>query len=132
MCFAGIERKTPWDRFLKSGYRHVFLLGYLSECRLWLRYDVLYDRTMISLVSPQTAGALFSRCVAEGAVLAWPAGDYRPPSWWLRFGLWCVPAIKHVLGIRCVALTPKQLHDFLKRNGARPLIEEENEPIQHP
>lgn len=132
VCFVGDKRQAPWDWFLPAGYRHAFLLGYLPEHRLWLRYEVLYHRTEISLISPALAGQLLSTAVAQGGVLSWPAGDWQAPSWWLRFGLWCVPAIKHALGLRCVALTPKQLHDFLVKNGAKRLIEErEHGPEGH-
>lgn len=131
VCFVGMKKLTPWDWLLSPGYRHAFLLGYLPDAQMWLRYEVLFHRTEISLVSGDIAGRLLSLAMTEGGVLSWPAGEWQRPTWGLRFGLWCVPAIKHVLGVRCVALTPEALHDWLLRNGGKPLVTEENhEPVQ--
>lgn len=125
ICFAGRDRYAPWDYFLKPGFRHCFLLGYVPDAKLWIRYEVLYHRTEMSLISHHIADLYLTVAQYEGAVLRWEPGAPRAPSWMLRFGLWCVPAIKHVLGVRCVALTPWGLHEWLLRNGAKPLLAED-------
>lgn len=124
VCFMGVERISPWDWFLPLGFRHTFLLGYLPGTDWWLCYDVLFFKTEISLVSGDKAGFLLNKAHLEGAVLNWNVAGFVKPDWRPRFGFWCVPAVKHVLGVRCVAMTPKGLHDYLLRNGAKPLIEE--------
>lgn len=132
VCFMGRDRRFPWDWFLPAGFRHAFLLGYVSEHNLWLCYDVLYRRTEITLLSPQRAGFLLSLAHDEGAVLNWPAPVVKSRQWIPRMGFWCIPAISHVLGLGCVAMTPKGLHDYLAGRGATPLVEESHEPVRQP
>jgi hypothetical protein len=123
VCFLGTERKFWWDRFLPSGFRHVFLLGYVPEHKIWLCYDVLFFKTEITVLSGERAGFLLTLAEREGAVLTWPA-PIDPAPLRIRLGMWCVPAVQHVLGVRCVAITPKGLHDYLVRQGAKPLVED--------
>jgi hypothetical protein len=125
VCFMGVDRRFWWDRFLPLGFRHVFLLGYVPEHRLWICYDVLFFKTEITLLSGERAGFLLTLAEQEGEVLTWPAPVDARPTWWLRLGMWCVPAAQHVLGVRCVAITPKGLHDYLVRRGAKPLVEDQ-------
>lgn len=133
ICFGGMKQLSPWDWFLRPGYRHAFMLGYVPAAGIWIRYEVLFHRTEISLISSQVADLLLTAAQGEGGVLTWRVGEAKAPSWGLRFGLWCVPAIKHVLGVRCVALTPRGLHQWLLRNGAQPLLpEEKHEPVFSP
>jgi hypothetical protein len=47
VCFMGLEKRFWWDRFLPVGFRHVFLLGYVPEHRIWICYDVLFFKTEI-------------------------------------------------------------------------------------
>jgi hypothetical protein len=124
VCFMGRERRFAWDRILPPGFRHAFLLGYVAEHGLWICYDVQFFKTEITLLSPERAGFLLNLAHDEGAVLNWPAPEVGRPSWGLRLGFWCVPAICHVLGLGCVAMTPKGLHDYLSRRGATRLVEE--------
>lgn len=131
VCFMGLERKFWWDRFQPPGFRHVFLLGYVAEYRVWICYDVLFFKTEITLLSPQAAGFLLNLAHDQGAVLNWPAPVAGSGSWRLRLGMWCVPAVCHLLGLGCVAVTPKGLHDYLTRHGATPLVEETHEPVLH-
>lgn len=129
VCFMGIERKFWWDRFCPPGFRHVFALGYVAEWRCWLCYDVIFFKTEITILSPQRAGFLLQHAHEQGAVLNWPAPVEPRHGWGLRLGMWCVPAICHLLGLGCVAATPKGLHDYLRRQGATPLVEETREPV---
>lgn len=122
VCFLGWERRAIWDWFLPAGFRHVFLLGYLPQLDRWLCYDVSCFKTEITVLSNARAGFLLNCAIEQGAVLSWPVPIVKP-SFRLRLGFWCVPAVKHALGLRCVALTPKGLHDYLARHGAKPLVE---------
>jgi hypothetical protein len=132
VCFADRVRRAPWDWICPQNYRHAFLLGYLPGLDRWLCYDVLFFKTEITVLPGALAGRLLTTAQRQGGVLNWPAPGALKASWWPRFGFWCVPAIKHVLGLRCVAMTPKGLHDWMVRHGARPLVEESHVPIQHP
>jgi hypothetical protein len=129
VCFVGRKRKAPWDWFLTKGYFHVFALGYLPGTGVWLRYDVSCFKTEIELLSGEDADGLLIWAHEEGGVLTWPA-PVPKRSFMPRLGFWCVPAIKNLLGLRCVAATPKGLHDYLARHGATPFVEEAHVPIR--
>ena len=90
---------------------------------MWLCYDVSCFKTEVTVLSNYRAGWLLNWARGQGGVLSWPAPVVKS-SFIMRLGMWCVPAVKHLLGLRCVAMTPKGLHDYLLRNGAKPLIEE--------
>jgi hypothetical protein len=128
ICFVGEARRAPWDWFLAKFYRHVFALGYLLEHDVWLCYDVSCFKTEITVLSNVRAGWLLNWARGQGGIITVPAPGYIKPRFALRLGFWCVPAVKHILGLRCVAMTPKGLHDYLLRHGARP--ETKHEPVQ--
>lgn len=127
VCFLKTEREYWWDRFLPDGFRHVFLLGYVPEYRQWVYFDPQYASTVVGIVTPARAGALLEIALHEGAVVNVPASVARPPACWARLGFYCVPAVKHALGLRCVAVTPKGLHDYLLKIGAKRLEREDGD-----
>lgn len=135
ICFCKREETHFIDRFLAPGFRHVFMLGFVPEADVWLFYDVGRDRTAVAVVSKERAGQMIQLAFDEGAVLQFePREPKRQPkrqpifSLW-RLGFWCSRAVAHALGVRCVAATPKQLHDYLLKNGAVALRgSPENEP----
>lgn len=122
VCFVGKDRRAPWDWLLPKHYRHVFVLGYVVEHDLWICYDVSCFKTEIAIHSNATAGWLLNWAREQGGHLTWPAPVVKQ-TFAVRPGFWCVPAVKHILGLRCVAMTPKGLHDYLVRHGATPLTE---------
>lgn len=107
-----------FDKLLHPGFKHVFAIGYVPDTKQWLIYDVALQRTRIATMSTAQVGGLIA-WVTKNAV----AVEYTPrtsqPSLLHRLGLWCVPAIKHLLGVRCVALTPYQLYWYLLRHGGK-------------
>lgn len=127
VCFCSTERRFWWNRFLTRGFEHVYLLGYLPEYGAWMYFDPQADRLLLAIVSKEIAGRLLTRAYQGGRILTYEPEDDTPQSVLDHFGTWCVPAVRHVLGVRCVAVTPKGLHDFLLENGARPFIYE----LQH-
>lgn len=92
--------------------KHVSAFAYCAGFKAWLIYDVTWSGTRIWLAD-------------KDAVLRWSAGcdilkiertDRRmgPSS---RLGLYCVTAIKHLIGLKCVAATPGALYRHILRNG---------------
>lgn len=121
VCFCKTEASHPFDWLMRPGFRHVFLLGHVKAIDLWLLYDVRQDVSSVGVVSREMAGAMLELALDEGAVLKFvPRAESAARLWW-RFGFWCTRAVAHVLGVRCVAVSPLQLHDFLLRHGAIPL-----------
>ena len=106
-----------FDRFLHRGFRHVFAFGYLPGHDLWIIYDVKFSHTVMGVIEAGDAARLIGWIRNSGRALEWKSRKTQTVRW--RFGFWCVPAIKHLLGLRCVALTPWQLYRWMLKNGAK-------------
>lgn len=92
--------------------KHVSAFGYCPGVKLWLVYDVQWSGTRIMLM-------------AQSEVLAW-VGDAEMVKiarighrmgLSSRFAFTCVSAVKHLIGLRCVAATPDALYRHILRNG---------------
>lgn len=122
VCFMKAEREAWWDRFLPPGFRHVYLIGYVPAHDVWLLFDPRRAWTVLGVVAASEVPSLLSRALREGAALiVKPDGLAVSPGWRGRIGFYCVPAVRAALGLRCVAVTPKGLHDYLLATGAKPL-----------
>lgn len=119
VCFLD-EAVSPIVKFLNPrGFRHVAAVGWLPAHKLWLLYDVQFGKTTVAILGENEAGAWLTAGMNGGGVLSMPAPKERVRwQWWQRFGFWCVPSIKHLLGLRCVAMLPHQLHRYMLKHGA--------------
>jgi hypothetical protein len=127
VCFSGVKRNRWLDRFLKPGFRHVFLVGFVTEFGHWLLYEVLFHYSVVAIVSGDYAAGLLTIAMREGDVLTVRPEFHVKRRWQHALGFWCVPAIRHVLGLRCVAITPFGLHRYLLARGAVSLKAEAHE-----
>jgi hypothetical protein len=102
-----------WLDLLTPGQRkHVSAFGYCPGVKLWLVYDVQLSGTRIILMS-------------QAEVLTWVGHDElikiarvgKRMGLSSRLGFSCVNAVKHLIGLRCVAATPDALHYHILRNG---------------
>lgn len=97
-------------------FKHVSAFGYCAGYKAWLVYDVQWRGTRVFLADKATIMALTDGC----NVLKVPRSDRRM-GMSSRAGLYCVSAVKHLLGLRCVAATPSQLYRFLLSHGGVPI-----------
>lgn len=125
------EASTRWRSFIAFGrFKHVWAVAYIPDCKSWLVYDVHLDGTMMGLVPDgepfreffgrQTQGmrkATLLRMPKAGKGRERPIINFRP---FHRLGFWCVPAIKHLIGVRCSALRPDALYRACLRHGGTP------------
>ena len=124
------RNRTHWiDWLLPAGFRHVFAMGYVIETGYWLVYDVRLDATNIDVLEGQALDQLLAWCWQEGIVLRADCVP-RSPQKHLRFGFWCVPAIKHLLGLKSCALTPRALYRHLVKIGCERIMPQYEE-ISH-
>lgn len=100
-------------------YKHVSAAGYVPEADAWVFVDVCFDRTNLVV----TRGADVKRVMAELwgdadliGIDAQPRGSNG-----YRLGFWCVPAVKHLIGLRSSALLPGALWRDCLRNGGQVL-----------
>jgi hypothetical protein len=123
VAFLGRGRGRHWFDWLTCrGFRHCLAFGFDAESGRWVVYDTTLRATTITLLDAVRAGALIAMVTAQhGRILRFaPRADARL----FRPGLWCVPAVAHLLGIRTCALTPRGLYRCLLRRGAVPAFED--------
>lgn len=89
-------------------YKHVSAYAYLPDLRMWLFYDIHLHRTEIVIARDgEKALMLIAQRTADADLIRIPAQhDGRTR---FRLGFWCVPGIKHLLGLRSGALRPDRL-----------------------
>lgn len=108
-----------WIRWLACGrFKHVSCFGKVERSGSWVFYDFHLDRAHVFVVGDWEADRLIGHYAGMGTVVRFPRllADDRPIN--LRPGLWCVPAIAHILGIRSCALRPDALfRQILARGG---------------
>jgi hypothetical protein len=124
-------RRRWWDRFLKPGFRHVFVMSYDIHRDLWLTVDWGTNRVEICLMGEAELINLvaFVRrhdIEAYRLPIGKPSNGNLPrfPFW----PFWCTDAVKHITGIRSWAITPWQLRQHLVSIGCpRAFLDEEHD-----
>lgn len=114
---------TWWVRLLAFGrYKHVCAFGYVGEADTWVFYDVRLFKTHVIVArgaAAKRAMAVFAEDADLIGVEARAARGVRLP-----LGFWCVPAIKHLIGLRSGALRPDRLYADCLRIGAEIISDE--------
>ena len=105
---------TWWVRLIPGRFKHVCVFGYSGAARTWIFLDTsLAAMRVILLPDGKVAQDMLAHWSADASVLKIRSRDGLPSR--LRIGLWCVPAVKLLLGLRSGALRPDGLwRDCLK------------------
>lgn len=98
-------------------FKHVSAMGYCAGFKAWIVYDVGWSGTTVRLVAHNAEGIRALGKWTDGCDLVKIARTGAVPHHSARMGLYCVSSIKHLLGLRCVAITPLGLYRHLLRNG---------------
>lgn len=114
---------SPWvNRLVPGRYKHVMAMGYVAEMDAWLFFDWRLGHADIYTARGDGARQLMAH-FSEGAdLLGMPARRGRAVAF--HTGLWCVPAVKHLVGIRGGALRPTTLFRDCLRQGAEIISDE--------
>lgn len=124
--FVVFHRKSM-NRFLSflafGEFKHVSAFGYCPGFKAWLVYDVQWSGTRIKLLPHNDFGkAAIALWTTDCTIVKLPRGNLIP-NFSSRVGFYCVSAIKHLLGLRCVAATPGALYRHILRHGGSLLSE---------
>jgi hypothetical protein len=122
------EAATWWANYIPGHFKHVKAAGYHPGADAIVFYDFGIERTMIAIGLGDAGFNSMVQWLDNCDVVTYRPQKCRPPALPLRFGLWCVPAIKHLLGIRSGALRPDALMRDLLQNGATVFAPTEPEP----
>jgi hypothetical protein len=113
------ERSRSWwvNALARGRFKHVQAVGWIGEIGCWIFYDVSLGKTTVAVLPDgERAHAILGlmREKATTVVMA-PRPSRRT---WMRFGMWCVPAIAHLVGIPSCALRPDAFYrDCLSHGG---------------
>lgn len=116
--------------FLSFGrFKHVSAFAYYAGFKGWLVFDPTFGRISLSMI-PHEQNKLLLDYIAGAKVIKYQIkqGDINFGS---RFGLYCVPAIKYLLGLSCVAVRPDGLYRHIVNNGGT-LIDEHFDSVATP
>jgi hypothetical protein len=115
-----LARRLPIGRF-----RHVSMLGRPEGLDLWVWYDVSLARTRLELIPGPLFEEAMQPVIATAAeIVSYPV--LRSSARIGRAGFYCVPAAKHLLGLRRCALTPDGLYRLLLAEGGERMNEQPN------
>lgn len=123
-------RRTTDSRLINwlacGRYKHVSAFGYIREVDHWVFMD--WRTVALDIIVARGTGAtrLMNYYTRDADMLGMPARSREIGG--PQFGLWCVPAVKQLVGIRGSALRPDALFRDCIRQGAEILSHESSEP----
>jgi hypothetical protein len=115
---------TPFLSRLPIGwFKHVSAFAYVHGAGCWLIYDVQLEGTRTIILPDNPATLDFIAGYTEGCAVL-HMRRRTDARIWFRFGFWCVPAMKHLLGLSSSALLPDALfRDCLRAPGTKVIHE---------
>jgi hypothetical protein len=108
--------ETRLKRIFLGRFQHVSAFTYVPGFRAWLVYDVQWSGVRLALVSQPAAIEVFAR-FTKGCTIVKYYRSHQHLDLIGRIGFYCVPAIKQLLGLPCVAATPDGLYRHLIKHG---------------
>jgi len=114
--------ETRLARFLLGRFQHVSAFTYVPGFGGWILYDVQWGGVRIMVLLRVAALVEYTRGCT---VIKFTRRHSHLPIA-TRLGFYCVPAIKHLLGLSCVAAFPDGLYRALIDNGGTILNESVN------
>jgi hypothetical protein len=111
---------NPLYGFLAFGhFKHVSAFAYVPGLRAWLLYDAELNGTRLRLLPHGERGIKQLMAYSAGCVILTMEKAYPvdPLPLGGRLGFYCVPAIRHLLGVRCRCLRPDALFKAMLRSG---------------
>ena len=109
-------------RLVLGRFAHVSAFTYIPGFAGWILYDVQWGGVRIAMLGKVAHLVAYTR----GCTVVKFNRRYDHMPLITRFGFYCVPAIKHLVGLSCVAVSPDGLYRALIDNGGIIL----NESIQ--
>jgi hypothetical protein len=130
--FVVFHRTGPnWfiDWLIPGEFKHVSAFAYCAGFALWLLYNTELNVTRLQLLphNDRTITAL-TAYMRDCMVLKVDKNYSTRFGLTSRIGFYCVPAIKHLLGVHCVSPLPDGLYRAILRNGGQCI----NEPAVSP
>ncbi len=117
--FLGANRSLWVDRFSPIGFLHCLAFAFHAESGVWLAYDVCRQRTFVYGISPDVfVDWLVARKEQDVMRVLAVATSNDGAALTGLSGLYCVSAVKHLVGSQSRALRPIALWRDLLAAGA--------------
>lgn len=116
-------RTSPhwWVQMVPGRYKHVSAFAWVPDLRLWLVYDITLGGTRLLLLPDSMEAQRRLADMTLGADLVRMPRQLRKSNAPPFAAFYCVPAIKHLIGLRCGALLATGLWRHCLANGGQPL-----------
>lgn len=117
-------RRTWFDWFTRHrpGFQHVMCLRFDARLKIWFALDWRQDGLTLEPLTRWEATNVIGWIMQDG--LAYQVKKQRRVRRFPAPLMYCVNFVKHITGLKCIAVTPYQLHRHLKRIGAQHAFEE--------
>lgn len=111
-----------WTRWVPGHFKHVSAFGYSPACLTWVWYDVGLAGTAVKVLPDTKESERILGLWVDGCtVLHMSAGKRVGPA--ARLGMFCVPAIRHLLAVPGGAVRPDGFWRDCLRHGAKVVID---------
>ncbi len=110
-----------WRWFTRPGYRHAFAITKDMQFGVWIVYEWNRYGVDLWLADTDQVDAILNDVEARGGE-AWWLTRRREVNAVVRGPATCATAVKHLLGLKGWAFTPKQLRSALQRRGAKRIV----------
>jgi hypothetical protein len=122
------ESGRRWVKWLAFGrYQHVSAFAQVKSAGIWLFYEVMVGRTEVMAVPDAKADPLLALYARKGCIVRMKAPIPADDGIKVKPGLWCVPAVAHLLGLRTCALRPDALLRHCLANGGTIVVSDDDE-----
>ena len=102
--------------FCREGFGHVLALRYDPKKHLWIRMDWNRYCMDVGWNDSEEVELIFSQLFFGGSCVLFKP-KWQESGTTRSIALYCVSAVKHLLGVKSWALTPFQLYRHLMANG---------------
>ena len=116
IVFATVGRTYFTSLIALGRLKHVRAFGFVPQLSAWVFYDVSLGGTEIVVAKGMAAEFLMTMWAKDACIIEMPPmRAYRAV---FRVGFWCVPAVKHLIGLKSRAFRPDRLWlDCLQAGG---------------
>ena len=110
--------KTQWWWLRWVGkFKHVSAFAYVPGFRAWLVYDTQLSGTRLMLLANGDNARATLKAYTTGCEIVTMARQGQSMGIFNRFGYYCVPSVKHLIGLKSTAILPDRLFADCLRSG---------------
>ena len=119
-------------RLTLGRFKHVSAFAYVHGFKVWIFVDSCWGGLHLMHVPPVNSPSVVRAYLDSGCEILTLQRQTSHMGIETRLGFTCVTAVKHLLGLASVALTPDGLYKAMIRNGATALTREPAIPPNRP